>query len=156
MGRNLPWSIIPASEDQYPAGRPHSGRACRDRALVGLDNVYSDRPPTPALPILSAMQRSLWLGCLRSPQDAHHALVADPGPFPRLRRRGNGPERSSLRPQSRHFANPLLLGLVRDEFTVIATPETEGDLAAEIRAPRLLKPTTIPIYGLPLAAATQR
>ena len=22
-GRNLPWSIIPASEDQHPAGRPH-------------------------------------------------------------------------------------------------------------------------------------
>ena len=44
---------------------------------------------------------------------------------------------SSLSPQSRHFANRLLLGLVRDEFTGIATPETEGDLTA-IPAPRLL------------------
>ena len=29
-------------------------------------------------------------------------------------------------------------GLVRDEFTVIATRETEGDLAGEIPAPRRL------------------
>jgi len=36
MGRNLPWSIIPASEDQHPAGRPHSGRACRAGGGQGL------------------------------------------------------------------------------------------------------------------------
>ena len=40
---------------------------------------------------------------------------------------GDGPERPSLRPQCDHFANCLLLGLVRDELAIVAAPEPEGN-----------------------------
>ena len=39
MGRNLHWSIILASEDQHPAGRRHSGRACRDQVRLRRDTL---------------------------------------------------------------------------------------------------------------------
>jgi hypothetical protein len=51
---------------------------------------------------------------------------------------GDGPERFSLNPQGDNLANSLLLGLIRDEISALAAPETEGNLSAEIPAPRLL------------------
>jgi hypothetical protein len=37
-----------------------------------------------------------------------------------------------------HFADSLLLGLMRDELAIIATPASEGNLPAEIPPPGLL------------------
>jgi hypothetical protein len=51
---------------------------------------------------------------------------------------GDGPERFSLNPQGDNLANSLLLGLIRDEISALAAPEAEGNLSAEIPAPRLL------------------
>ena len=56
----------------------------------------------------------------------------------RLHGLGDGPQRLSLSPQRDHFADRLLLGLMRDELAVVAAPEPERDLAAEISAARLL------------------
>ena len=52
MGRNLHWSIILASEDQHPAGRRHSGRACRDRALVGASRAGADAHADAVMPAI--------------------------------------------------------------------------------------------------------
>ena len=70
-------------------------------------------------------------------QDARHALMADLMAF-RLHRLGDGPQRLSLRPQRDHFADGLLLGLMRDQLAVVAAPEPKRDFPAEVSAARLL------------------
>jgi hypothetical protein len=52
--------------------------------------------------------------------------------------RRNGPERPPPIPQREHLADGLLLGLMRDQLAVVATPEAEGDGAAEEAPARLL------------------
>src|ERR1700733_10748592 len=83
-----------------------------------------------------------WHGHLRQsdarrPQDARHALMAELMAF-RLSGGGDGPQRLSLSAQSDHFADRLLLGLMRHELAVVAAPEPERYLPAEIAAARLL------------------
>jgi hypothetical protein len=56
----------------------------------------------------------------------------------RRHRVSDGPQRLSLRPERDDLANSLLLGIMRDEIAVLAAPETERNLAAEIPAPRFL------------------
>jgi hypothetical protein len=51
-----------------------------------------------------------------------------------------------LCPHGDHFADRLLLGLVRDKLAGVAATEPEGNLAAKIPAPR-------PLVGLHLADA---
>ena len=51
---------------------------------------------------------------------------------------GDGPEGLSLCPQSDHFADSLLLSVMPDEFAIVAAPEPEGNLPAEIPASGLL------------------
>jgi transcriptional regulator with XRE-family HTH domain len=63
--------------------------------------------------------------------------MADPVTF-RLHRLGDRPQRLSLTAQSDHFADRLLLGLMRHELAVVAAPEPERNLPAEIATARLL------------------
>jgi chromosome partitioning protein len=66
-----------------------------------------------------------------------HAFVADPMAF-RLQSLSNGPQRLSLAPQSDHFADRLLFGLMRDGLTALATSKPKGDFPPEIPTSRLL------------------
>jgi hypothetical protein len=51
----------------------------------------------------------------------------------RRHRRGDGPQRLSLRPQRDHFADRLLLGLMRDQRAVVAEPEAKRHDPAKVR-----------------------
>jgi hypothetical protein len=66
-------------------------------------------------------------------------------PRPHGHRVSDGPQRLSLRPERDDFANSLLLGLIRDEIAVLAAPETERNLAAEIPARAFWSAFTCPI-----------
>src|ERR1700688_3513968 len=61
------------------------------------------------------------------PHNVRHALMTDA-----MHRVSDGPQRLSLAPERDHFADRLLLGLMRDELAVVAAPETKRDDPAEI------------------------
>jgi hypothetical protein len=73
----------------------------------------------------------------RRPHDIRHALVTDAVAL-LSHSGGNDPQRLSLRPQGDHFPDRLLLELMRDEFAIVAAPETKWHDPAEVSATGLL------------------
>ena len=62
----------------------------------------------------------------------------------------NDPQRPSLSTQRDHFADRFLLGLMRDEFVVVAAPEPEGSLS-DLQSPRLISDTPFFVQAHPSA-----